>query len=298
MNRRAHIRRRAFMAGAAITAGSGAVGMTSKRKPEPVRFGLITDVHYAARPPRGDRYYRLAAVKLRRAIARLRDEAPDFVVGIGDLKDQDDPPRREASLRYARTAAGLLKGAGVPVHAVLGNHDVDSLSKAEFIAAVHGPDAGPAPHYSFDRGGVHFVVLDANYRADGVGYDRGNFDWRDTHIPGEQVDWLQRDLAGSGGPAVVFCHQRLDGTGPFHVNNAAEVRSVLEEHGRVAAVFHGHDHGGATGRLGGIGYYTLPAMVDGPDLETDTAFAMAEVFADGRCRVRGFARAPDGSAPA
>ena len=41
-----------------------------------------------------------------------------------------------------------------------------------------------APHNQrFDRGGFHFVVLDACFRSDGVPYGRKNFKWTDTKIP-------------------------------------------------------------------------------------------------------------------
>jgi len=45
-------------------------------------------------------------------------------------------------------------------------------------------------YFSLDHGGVHFVVLDACYRKDGISYDAGKFDWKDTDIPAVEREWL------------------------------------------------------------------------------------------------------------
>lgn len=68
------------------------------------------------------------------------------------------------------------------------------------------------PHYSFDVGGFHFVVLDACFNSDGQAYGRNNFKWTDANIPEKHVDWLRADLKATTGKTIVFAHQRLYST--------------------------------------------------------------------------------------
>ena len=61
---------------------------------------------------------------------------------------------------------------------VLGNHDADSISKEQFLANIKNTNISDgSKYYSFDLKGLHFIVLDANYCADGSDYDHGNFSW-------------------------------------------------------------------------------------------------------------------------
>ena len=43
-----------------------------------------------------------------------------------------------------------------------------------------------------------------------IGYDHGNFDWKDCHIPEEQLKWLEDDLKRHPQPGL-YDHQQLDG---------------------------------------------------------------------------------------
>jgi hypothetical protein len=174
---------------------------------------------------------------------------------------------------------------------VLGNHDADSLSKAQFLANVENTGMAPdKSYYSFDFNCVHFVVLDANYITDGTDYDHGDFDWTDANVPPVELQWLRQDLAASGGAVIVLIHQLLDGTGPYYVKNAAEVRQILEQSGRVLAVFQGHHHDGGYSRIEGIHYYTLKALVEGPGTENNS-YAIVEVLPDMSITVTGYRKA-------
>jgi hypothetical protein len=272
---------------------SGPTNPTLDSRPS-IRFGIVTDCHYADADPAGTRFYRESRVKLSECVARMNAEKVAFLAELGDLKDQNNPPRESRTLEYLQSIEAVLAEFGGPRYHVLGNHDMDSLSKQQFLSHVEntGIDATRS-HYSFSLFGgyLHFVVLDANYTADGQDYDHGHFDWRDANIPAEEIDWLEQDLAAPTGPVVVFIHQRLDGTGPVYVRNAAEVRQVLEACGRVVAVFQGHHHEGGYNCLGGIPYYTLPALVEGsgPD---NNSYAIAELHPDRGLTITGCRKAP------
>lgn len=273
----------AALAGAALT-GAGTAA--------PVRFGLIADCHYADRDPAGTRHYRDSLEKLAAGVGRMNEQRVDFAVELGDFKDQDAPPVEAQTLGHLRRIESAFRGFNKgPRYHVLGNHDMDSISKAQFLGEVENTGiAGDRSFYSFDLKGLHGVVLDANFSADGTDYDHGRFDWKDANVPAAQIDWLRDDLAAAPGPAVVFVHQRLDGEGDMFVRNAEEVRGVLEASGKVLAVFQGHHHAGGYTLLNGIHYYTLRATVEGPGLENN-AYAVAELHPAGDITVTGYGQA-------
>lgn len=279
--------RRAFLqSAAAIAAGptlvslSCVAGNPSMRDRRAVRFGIVTDCHYADANPAGTRFYRESLEKLSECIDRMNAERVDFVIELGDFKDQNSPPVESRTLICLREVEAVFRRFQGRRYHVLGNHDMDSLSKKQFLDNVEntGIEAGRS-YYSFDVQGLHCVALDANYRADGRDYDHGNFDWTDANIPAHELDWLRQDLAACEGPAVVFIHQLLDGKGAVYVKNAPEVRRVLQESDRVLAVFQGHHHEGAYSRIEGIHYYTLKGVVEGSGLENNS-YAIVEVKRD------------------
>lgn len=256
----------------------------------PLRFGVITDLHYADRDPQSGRAYRESVSKLAEFVEVTNREKADFVIELGDFKDQDpkpDPARTRLFLRTIESVFGRFRG---PRYHVLGNHDVDSLSKAEFLAEAEntGIPAG-RNNYSFNVKGVHFVVLDANFRSDGKAFERGDFAWEDCNLPAGELEWLKAELEAGAGPVVVFIHQQLDGEGAYYVRNAAAARALLEESGRPAAVFQGHRHEGAYSVINGIPYLTFKAAGEGSGPENNT-FALVEIGAGRKIKIRGFGR--------
>lgn len=254
------------------------------------RFGMLTDLHYADYDSRGIRYYRESLRKTQECVASLNERELDFVIELGDFVDGSRHPSKEdATEGLDRIEAALARFKGPRYH-VLGNHDMESFAKSEVLSRVENTGIDPGrSYYSFDRGGVHFVVLDANYRNDGTPYERNNFDWTDANIPGAEIDWLKADLAASQGPVVVFSHQLFDGEGNTYVKNAAAVRDVFESSGRTLAVFQGHHHSGKYSQIEAIHYYTLKAMVEGSG-PSNNAYAIVDIQPD-RIVVEGYERA-------
>lgn len=246
-----------------------------------VRAGLMTDLHYADKPTRGTRHYRETLAKLEEAGQQLERLKPQLVVELGDLIDAADSV--ETELKYLRRIQKQFAALPGEKHYVLGNHCVDTLTKAEFLDEVEQK----ASHYSFDQGGVRFVVLDACFNSDGQPYGRKNFHWTDANIPAAQIEWLKADLKAAQKPVIVLAHQRLDNSGNHAVKNAAEVRKVLEASGKVAAVFQGHSHKNDYQQIGGIHYCTLVAMIEGSGAENN-GYALLEAFEGGDIRLTGF----------
>lgn len=246
-----------------------------------VRIGMVTDLHYADKPAAGSRYYRETLAKLAEAGEQFQKEKPDFVVELGDLIDAADSV--EVEKQYLATINKEFAALPGDKHYVLGNHCVDTLTKEEFLGEV----GQKASFYSFDAGGFHFVVLDACYRSDGKPYGRKNSKWTDANIPKEQVEWLQADLHTATGKTIVFTHQRLDVRNDYGVKNAEQVRNVLEDSGKVVAVFQGHSHKNDLKNINGIHYCTLVAMIEGSGAENN-GYSLMDVFDGGTIRLTGF----------
>jgi len=271
-----------------IAAAREIAAAPSERK---LRFGIVTDIHYADAPPYGTRFYRESLSKLAECVQRMKQEGVDFLIELGDFKDQGRPPEEAQTLRFLETVEKAFRRFPGPVYHVPGNHDFDSISLQQYLARIR--NAGRIPRrgwYSFDVKGLHCVVFDNNFRSDGAHYDHGSFDWKDANVPPEELEWLEKDLAAGVTPTLVFSHQLFDGEGAVFVKNAAEVRKVFEKSGRVIAVFQGHHHPGRYSRLNGIHYYTLKAMVEGSGAGNN-AYAVVDVLASGDVIVTGYRKA-------
>lgn len=253
-----------------------------------LRFGVVTDSHYADIETSGTRVYRQSLAKMRECVELMNEKDAEFMIHLGDLKN-GAPDRNLEHLRLIESEYARFKG---PRYHVLGNHDMDSLSKTDFQSVVENTGiASNETYYSFERGAIHFVVLDANFTSDGDGYDRGNFHWTDPNIPEDQLRWLQEDIYSSNRPVVVFVHQLLDSDeGSHYVNNAAGVRAILERSQNVLVVFQGHQHRGQYNKVSDIHYYTLKAMVEGSGAENN-AYAVVDILDDFTVSITGYRKA-------
>ncbi|WP_439184962.1 metallophosphoesterase [Carboxylicivirga taeanensis] len=254
-------------------------------------FGWVTDIHYAQAPVKWDRYFSESREKLAEAMLLYNDGQMDFVIETGDFKDEEPIPIKENTLQYLRDIEAVFKHFTGPRYHVLGNHDVDSISKTEFQSVIRNTGISPdKTYYSFVQKNWRFIVLDACFRADGVPYDTNNFKWYDTSIPEEQLQWLEMELARSKEPVCVFVHQPLDGEGKLFVNNAEQVRQVLEGSGKVTAVFQGHRHEGDYKVINGIHYITQKAMVDFSGM-TNSSYSVVRLSPEGLVTIQGYRRA-------
>ena len=262
-----------------------------------VRFGMVTDIHYADIDPDpkpvgvvGRRYYRESLRKLGEAVEVFNARGVDFAIELGDFKDFTR--NREETLKCLEAIeAGFAKFKGPRYH-LAGNHDFDCLTPEDFFSRI--PNDGkvePKGYYSFSKGGIKFIVLNACFDSKLRHYGCNN-PWNDANVPPEELAWLERELASADGPALVFCHQRLeDSAEPNHiVKNAAAVRAILEKSGKVKGVITGHQHRGGLRKLNGITYYSLRALVCDSG-EGANSFAEVAVYPSGEFTVTGWRRA-------
>ena len=128
--------RRRFLQGVVAAGVATTLGDVGDAAPV-VRFGYITDCHYAAHiKPSLLRNYHDGLLKMDAFAAKMNELGVDFVVEGGDFKDLGRS--REESLAYLRDIEGRFAAFKGPRYHVLGNHDHDNLSKEEFLAEVVG----------------------------------------------------------------------------------------------------------------------------------------------------------------
>ena len=160
-----------------------------------------------------------------RQMAGVHRQRPvDLVLLGGDnIYPSGDMALIEATFR--RPYAELL-AAGVPFHAVLGNHDIRT---ANGVPQVAYPPFGMAGRfYALRRGPVEFFLLDTN----------GNADWQ------RQLAWLRTVLSRSTAPwKVVVGHHPIYSSGLYGNDPGLQARlgALMQKHG-VQLYINGHEH--------------------------------------------------------
>src|SRR3990167_230951 len=179
---------------------------------------------------------------VRRIWSDAREQRGDFVVNVADLTSHG----REEQFTEVRQ---LFDGYGVPYYTAIGNNDLGKPKPRELFLKYFGVDgAGAAVSYitvaaatrtyfSFDRAGVHFVVLDNADRK--VGFDD------------EQLTWLADDLAANRQPHTLLFYPRpfdLPFSEFFYDDETATSRASNEKFLQIIggytidAIFTGHVH--------------------------------------------------------
>jgi 3',5'-cyclic-AMP phosphodiesterase len=158
-----------------------------------MRFALISDVHLGPAASHQGKLRKLTHLSeelIAGFVKRMRDEVePDLIINLGDVLEDESPERDRE--RYGKFVS-MLREAGKPVLHVAGNHDTVNLTPAELCALWADT---PEPIYSRDIDGVHFAVLRTiEHRGERI------------ELPEEQIQWLERDLAGTGLPSIVIMH--------------------------------------------------------------------------------------------
>ena len=234
----------------------------------PLHIGIFADLHaHDTDSPNEGKVMIDYKERLEACVEAMNAWPADLVIQLGDFvngkfvlgAELGDPARITGILEETEA---IYAQVNAPRYYVLGNHDVYDLSKEEFLDRV----GASSLYLSFDAGGYHIVILDAQYNKKGE--DLGHIGWSvQGNIPQDELDWLRDDLAATSKPTIVCVHQPLDidfdflSGGPEIFNNEA-VKTVLEESGVVIAVFQGHDHENNYTLINGIHYLTFEALVN------------------------------------
>jgi 3',5'-cyclic-AMP phosphodiesterase len=257
-------------AAAATPSFSSFAQSTPTAKPGDLRFVFFTDTHN--QPELSANEGTTLALK------KIKSLKPDLCIQGGDhFFDLNAVPRERSIMlldQYQKTEHIL---DGIPIHHVIGNHDVLGITPASGIAAsdpLYGKKAfeqrfNTKTYRSFDHAGYHFILLDSiditgDHNTEGL-------------IDPTQLAWLTSDLAATaaGTPIIVVSHiplvssifqyERLNDqlskapTKALLVSNTWQVFPLFDGH-NVIAVFQGHTHVNETVYWRNVPYITSGAI--------------------------------------
>jgi hypothetical protein len=109
-----------------------------------------------------------------------------------------------------------IQKTAIPFFQVLGNHDVEHLAQTDELAAATFMKYFGPTYYSFNRGDIHYVVMD-DVLWHGNGYI--------GYIEQQQYDWLKADLSfiEKGKTVVLFMH--IPSYNENHIRNGSATPS-------------------------------------------------------------------------
>ena len=219
-------------------------------------FVVISDTHYILNPePYAVEFgsVREWPDRVERALKHAAALEAEFTVHLGDLTEEN--PAKPEHPQARKNALEQIRKSGLQPKYVPGNMDIgdkpDATMFADWVSQetldVYQRQIGPS-WYSFDRHGIHFVVLNSQIMNGPL------------PAAAEQTSWLEADLDESCGKRIVlFMHLP-----PFFVDRNEPDRGFynsldepargwlleqLETHG-VELVFCGHTHFRVINRLG------------------------------------------------
>ena len=269
----------------------------SKTSDAQVKIGAFADAQYCDSETKINRYYRNSPDKLSECISTFNNDPEiEFVVGLGDLIDQDFSSFKKIN--------AVLETSEKDVYQVTGNHDLSV--KKELIDKVPEQLNLKDTYYTISKNGWVFIFLDGNgltlqstnpqivAKSEKIikqlkekGKPNAN-DWNGG-IDEKQIRWLNKQLTKAEKrkqKAILFCHYPLLPYEAHALWNAEEIRTVLEEYKCVKAWINGHNHAGNYVLQDGIHYITMRGMVD---TETENAYSII-TFSDDKIKIEGFGR--------
>ncbi len=150
---------------------------------------------------------------------KAAEQQADFIIHTGDIC-------RKPGLTQHREVFNH-KTLGVPVRHTLGNHDFVKDPYGEYtFESLYGP-----VWYSFDFGGIHYIVASIDYGEAPSGYEKD-----------DQWTWLENDLKQKDPekPLFIMCHGDAHQPSEFHINTP-ERMALLKDQNFKALIF-GHLH--------------------------------------------------------
>jgi predicted phosphodiesterase len=187
----------------------------------------------------GDRTGEAQAGVFEQVWKELDAEKPDFVVGVGDTIEGLHDNTAEAQWQEVRKI--LKPYMKYSLYLAPGNHDIWSEASERLFREY----TGRAPHYSFDRGQLHFTVLD-NSRSD--------------QLSADELEFLEQDLKEHKAQLVKFIvMHRPAWLFPVAMQSPAfRLHQLARQYG-VRYVITGHVHQMMHAELEGVTYLAMPS---------------------------------------
>ena len=262
--------------------------MASSGKSHPLRFGIITDIHFSAEnePAAAAK----TAADLSACLECWQRNKVDFLMQLGDQIMGSDRHKEEEF----RQVSSILNTFPGTIYHVLGNHCL-ALTRQELMTAF----GLQTPFYAFTIRGFRFIVLDGmdvsalripetSEDCQTLAFFRARPELHDYcgAVGVQQQSWLKRELEeakSAGERVIVVCHFPLlpETTDPKHglLWNHREIAELLASSPAVKACLSGHYHYGGYALHKGIHFVVLPAFVnrhEHPDFTCGTVELLEE----------------------
>lgn len=265
------VSRRAFLnqLGGAVVFGS-AIRATGTPQMDPDRIAILNDTHIGEKQPSDSPI----PTNLREAVAWLvgLERHPAAVIINGDLALNDG---QSGDYEHFAKLIAPLRGAGIPVHLTLGNHD----NRDVFYKVLESEKSAEPPltsrHLSMiPLAKANLFLLDS---LKGTNVMQGM-------LGKEQLTWLSRILdMHPDKPALIFAHHnpRLGGEEKYFdggLDDSNPLWDILVTRVHVKAYVHGHIHGRHYARHRNIHIIDTPATSFVlRDKESTTGWTMAQL---------------------
>ncbi len=304
-------RRDLLLGGAASSAalglnplGSGLAGAVStrafdsERRTPSLRAAHITDVHI-----KNDKNAPKGVAAMFAHMFGQKEKAPELVLNTGDcVMAIDGNIKADAALAQIDLWKEATQACKAPIKSCLGNHDIwsakDTSAKlpaekkgAALMTEVLGM---PAPYYSFDMGGWHFISLNSMCNWPNYG-----------SLTPEHMTWLKKDLEKTpkSTPVCVLshlpilsitslvygdsCRKNNDNLVPGAWQHADcwAITEVFRKHPQVKLCLSGHMHTCDRVEYRGVWYICGGAVSgawwDGSEYGFPPCYGAIDLFADG-----------------
>lgn len=223
-----------------------------------LRVAVVTDIHYgydfkdklgSKGPALMDRFVKWAG--------RLKHK-PAFAVDMGDRINSRSQTDDRSFMQELKNHFNRL---AMPVHHLLGNHDMKHLSRADNEEITGSPSSS----HSLDAGDWHFVFWNPDVALGESGIT----------VTAADIDWLKKDLDATVKNTAVFCHvpfydrneekEKIENAGNpiasrFSFEAAPALRDIFEQSGKVRLAMGGHRHKNSHDEIGGVHYITQQSM--------------------------------------
>ena len=153
---------------------------------DPFKFAILSDLQFQ----KWD--LDLSRLRAQDFVDTMQGWNPAFVVENGDIVQGWGA--KEEILWAMVEADSILDLLPAPRYNVIGNHEMDAEADLDTVLSILGMDSS---YYSFDRGGYHFIVLNAAYDTLG---EPSN--WHQGYIP-QMYTHLQ--VHGARGDIIALC---------------------------------------------------------------------------------------------
>jgi Icc-related predicted phosphoesterase len=236
---------------------------------QPLKIGIITDTQvHASRINKwqdgaeAERYLKPRyGDAIDAFVSQMMKFQPDVIVVPGDIVEgtNDDDYVSIAGLQLVQEK---IEKVGVPVIWVVGNHELRSVTKQQYMDAL-GIDY---LNGAFEFGEHKIIVIDGNFYPDDSDVAPGGSRYIRGHVDAAGIAYLEEELQTDLN-TIVFIHQPplvgediVDRSPEGLLDNGKQIQSLLTSYNAIAAIG-GHIEYKRHTHKNGVSYYALPGTI-------------------------------------